>query len=129
MGLYVPYSIYTKISKESHVWRVQCGNSRNDKTPCRDEEDRGGGRSSVFGSHPHKLANTAEVFNSGGYGIFEREKRNDAIRPASRVAKKNRTRQNFLGKRIYVSTVGLDEAVIRKYLRNQEDADQMKDGD
>lgn len=40
---------------------------------------------------------------------------------------KNFTGQNFWARGYFVSTVGLDETVIREYIRNQEDEDKRQD--
>ena len=40
---------------------------------------------------------------------------------------KNFTGQNFWARGYFVSTVGLDEMVIREYIRNQEDEDKRQD--
>ena len=37
--------------------------------------------------------------------------------------------RTFWARGYYVSTIGLNEAVIRKYIRNQENSDQMNDGE
>ena len=41
--------------------------------------------------------------------------------------KKNFTGQNFWARGYYVSTVGLDEAMVRTYIRNQEQEDERYD--
>jgi hypothetical protein len=59
------------------------------------------------------------------HGVFEGEKRADDFRFAPRD---EAWEQAFLGESgYYVDTVGRNEELIRKYIREQEDADQIED--
>ena len=59
-------------------------------------------------------------------GIFERKKLNDNIQRPCKFKIQIRN-CNFWATGYYVSTVGLNEATIRKYIRDQEKEDVLED--
>ena len=78
------------------------------------------GRSLDAGPYPHAGGDPAEVQCIAVYGVFEGQERHANL-------KYKFGNRHFWAEGYYVSTVGLNEATIRKYIREQETHDQMMD--
>ena len=80
----------------------------------------------MCGSYPHAGEDTAEVHCVEHHGYL---KVKSALMIFDRHAnlKYKYGNRHFWARGYYVSTVGLNEATIAKYVREQEEADQMMD--
>ena len=91
----------------------------------------GGGRASDARSRAHVHQHSAEVCGVQCGGVHEGQER-DHDRAAVRGRTSNFTGEVFWARGYFVSTVGLDEEMVRAYIRHQEDEDarfdQMKLG-
>lgn len=74
----------------------------------------------------HQPEDPPETISSGGDGgLSEREERAAAVRRESGPETPDWSRQDVVARGYYVSTVGLNESVIRQYIKDQEEADQF----
>lgn len=88
------------------------------------EPDRG--RSPDTRSHAHANCDTAEVRGIAGDWVYQGQKRDPSGSGLQRESAELR-RAAFLGAGFFVSTLGRDEAVIREYIRGQEEQDRRDD--
>ncbi len=127
MGLYIPHSIDTEIPEEDAVWRGVAGTVGDNQGTAPIQKDRGGGRRDVRRPHTPEREDSAEggVSNVMGYvkgksalALFDRH-------PEWR--RRFGMDRTLWARGYYVSTVGLNEGAVRKYIREQENADRMTD--
>ena len=74
----------------------------------------------------HQPEDTPETISSGGDGLSEGEERTAIVRRELGFETPNWSGQDVVWVRgYYASTVGLNESVIRQYIKDQEEADQF----
>ena len=74
--------------------------------------------------HTYTDKDTAKILSIAGYRIYKRKKRDLCCK---KIWRKNKIFQWARG--YFVSTVGMNEEVIRKYIQNQENEDKKMDQD
>ena len=128
MGLHIPHSIYTKISEKSLVRRMQC--------VIRDvikwllemyklELVEG----SVCVDHIHiSIRIPPKYAVSKVMGMLKGKSAMMLFDRHPEWRRKTGRDKTFWARGYYVSTVGINESVIRQYIRNQENADRIADG-
>ncbi|GHT53560.1 hypothetical protein FACS1894106_4550 [Spirochaetia bacterium] len=91
------------------------------------QRHRTAGRSCDAGSYPYVYIGSTEVQHSNDNRVSEREERNtDTQRNSWGEARV--TNKNFWTRGYCVTTVGLNEQQIRKYIQNQEKLDSGEEG-
>ena len=123
VGLQISRRFHSEIPPEGAVWRTEA-TSRYD-IPAVGRAERKPRRRRAFDARPrsHVVGDTAEICGqSGGWYI----KGKSAIHLARVYGERKRgfVGQSFWARGYFVSTVGRDEAVIREYIKNQENEDQ-----
>ena len=123
MGLQVSRGIYTEEAEEDDIWS-------DPKASWRDISGVGGtegmpscGRSFDVGSRAYLYQHSAEVL--GVSYVVGYIKGKSAISIARRFAgkTKNFTGENFWARGYFVTTIGLDEEMVRAYVRSQDNED------
>ena len=76
------------------------------------------------GPHPHVPGDSSEILGIDHPGVFEGQECHDHVRE---IQSKNFKGHSFWARGYYVSTVGVDEAKIRKYIQNQAINDTVED--
>ena len=122
MGLQISRSIYPEEAKENDIWsnpkaswrdiaRVGCAKGMSDS-----------GRAFDVRSCAYLHQHTAEALGLVCDGYI---KGKSAISIARRFAgkTKNFTGENFWARGYFVTTIGLDEEMVRAYVRNQDEED------
>ena len=77
--------------------------------------------------HPHVRIDPSEIFGIKYSGLPQRQERDDHIFEKYSRLKKNFRGHSFWVRGYYVSTVGLDEAKVRKYIKDQEINESVED--
>jgi hypothetical protein len=125
-GIAVSRGMDTEMPEKATVWG--CGEISGNHIPRvgagTGEPDSG--RVFVPGPRAYADRDAAEIFGSPGGGVYQREKR-DSDSQKICWETKNFTGQSFRASGYYVSTVGRDEATIRKYIQEQEAEDKGRD--
>ena len=116
MGVQIPCGVYPQILTQSNVSRLATVFGRNfPRVGCSQRvSDRRG--TSVLRSCAYVDLNTAEVCGVSSGGIYQR-KECDSAQLQWWMSEYGRTK--VLGQGYYVSTVGHDEARVRRYIQTQ----------
>ena len=85
------------------------------------------GGSPDAGSYPHVHQHPPEVLDIGRSGLYQGQKRDHTIARNFGGRQRNFTGESFWARGYFVSTVGLDEAMVRAYIRHQEVEDERYD--
>ena len=126
VGLQIPRGIYPETEEESDLWKFATA-PRRDIPGVGEAQGVGSSRKAPdAGSRAHVPARTTEIFgvSRGGY-----IKGKSAIAIARRFGGRTRnfTGEVFWARGYFVTTVGLDEEMVRSYIRNQEQEDERDD--
>jgi putative transposase len=116
----------TEKASKSGVWHIAQGIGDDTETALRIQRSWGGGGDALRRPYPHVPVDTSEIFGSNDLGVFEGQEAMIMFEKYSRL-KKNFKGHSFWARGYYVSTVGLDEAKIRKYIQNQEINEEVED--
>jgi hypothetical protein len=116
----------SEVSEETTVWRGGKISGKHISRAGEGTREPDSGRASVPGPCAYADRDTTKIFCSPGGGIYQREKR-DSDSPAICGEAEKLHRAKLLGEGYYVSTVGRDEATIRRYIREQEVEDKRLD--
>jgi putative transposase len=126
MGLQVSHCFHTEASQEGSIWCTAAtfGGDVSRVSLAQGVKDCGGAHDGR--SRSHVLEHSAEVCGIKCRGIF---KGKSAIQSARKLGgrQKNFTGEHFWARGYFVSTVGLDENMVRAYIRNQEEEDERYD--
>lgn len=79
------------------------------------------------GPHTRVPQDRALVGRREGDGVPEEKECADHVRPPSRMEEGDRQGQDALARGYCVSAVGINESVIKSYVREQEDASRIAD--
>jgi putative transposase len=118
MGFQIPCGHRTKVSKESPVWENETGGRRDFKGLGETEGDRSAGRPPEARPRPYVFKNFASKYSVAFALGFMKGK--SAVRIHRKAGYKKVTGMHFWSRGYCVSTVGLDEETIKKYIREQE---------
>jgi REP-associated tyrosine transposase len=126
MGLQVSHCVHTEATKEESVWRTETA-SRRDFSRVSLHKESKIVEGHMMGDHVHMCLSIPPkyaVLNVVGY-----LKGKSAIQIARRFGgrQKNFTGEHFWARGYFVSTVGLEENIVRAYIRNQEEEDERYD--
>jgi putative transposase len=126
MGLQVSCGVDTEIQKERSVLGTATRTGRGIQGIGQAKGEQGRRRASTAGSFAHDGNDTAEIFGSAGGGVHKGEKC-DTYCTTYMNRRKNFMGENFWARGYYVSTVGKDEEVVRRYIQQQEADDRRID--
>ena len=79
-------------------------------------------------SYTHQHKDTAKIRSIEGDGDAEGQVSDDLFDRHPEWKRKTGRDKTFWARGYYVSTVGINESVIRQYIKNQENADRIADG-
>jgi putative transposase len=122
----ISHSVHAEIQKEDHIQQVQGKHCADTEGSVQMEGGRDHRGESAGGSYSFAGEHTTEVQYIELHGVSEGEECADDLGPACKLEYKYGNR-HFWSQGYYVSTVGLNEARIAKYVREQETQDQMMD--
>jgi REP element-mobilizing transposase RayT len=83
-------------------------------------------RHAMYRPHPPVLIHSAQILGFHHCGLSEGQERDNFFEKYSRL-KRNFRGHSIWARGYYVSTVGLDEAKIRKYIKNQDINESIED--
>jgi len=118
--------VHTEVSEESVVSTVAEGTRNGVSRIGQTAGERGAGGPSDGRSCAYAALNTAEAFGVGGDGIREGQKRYSRG-PGVCWPEAEFCGPALLARGYWVSTVGKDEAAVRRYIQEQEKEDQRLD--
>jgi hypothetical protein len=123
MGMKVPCGMDIEMSSEATL--RGSGKIPGDSIPRTGESDTG--RASMLRPCAYADRDTAEIFGGPNDRIYQKDESVIAIARGFVGKEKNFTGQNFWARGYYVSTVGREEATIRKYIQEEEEEDRRQD--
>jgi len=122
----ISHCVYTEVSQESVVWAGAAGIGDGAEGIGEAEGKRGHRRALDGRSRAHAGVDTTEVFGGAGDGFCEGQKRHSRG-PGVCWRKEKFYWAALLGAGYWVSTVGKNEAAVRRYIQEQEKEDQRLD--
>ena len=82
----------------------------------------------MFGSHSSGVGNISEIVDIEGDGYSERENGDQIVQEFSEIEEEALLRGNHFWARGYcVSTIGIDEGKVRKYVKYQEEREKREE--
>jgi len=126
MGMQIPHRVDTEISQEKVVWRIgaRTGTSAAGIGAAQRSEIVEG---RMLPDHVHILIAIPPKHAVSQVVGYIKGKSAIHIARTWMGRKRNFVGQHFWARGYYVSTVGIDETVIRQYIRKQEQEDQRND--
>ncbi len=119
MAVQIPYSIYTKIQKKSNIRTVQGKHRKNTAAVVQLQRRGNHRRTSDERPYPHASEHTTKVQRVEFMGYLK-GKSSLMIFDRHANLKYKFGNRHFWAEGYYVSTVGMNEATIAKYIREQE---------
>lgn len=120
------YSIYPKVWKESNILSIKDRYPENNKRFVKIEGDRNNRRAYDAGSYTPFTINSSKVQRISNHGISKGKSAMMILERHANLKYKYGNR-HFWAEGYYVSTVSLNTATIKKYIREQEKEDQIMD--
>jgi len=115
--------IHTREQKENVVRAVEAAPWRDLQETGQILGKPGGRRSPDAGSRAHADIDPAEAFGLTGSGLHQRKESAIHLAMMYGERKRNLVGQHFWARGCFVSTVGRDKAMMREYIRHQEEKD------
>src|SRR5580692_1823828 len=126
VGVQISCCVHSQVSQEDTLWGVETTprGGVSQTGAAKGKPDRR--RAPDAGSRSHDDFDSAEIRGLSGGRIYQRQEC-DPFGPCIRGEEAHFVGQHFWARGYFVSTVGRDEAVIREYIRNQEQEDSRLD--
>lgn len=126
MGLQVPCGLDAQVSEKGFVWPITGTDGGQLPRAGPPKREQGGGRTPH--ARPfHMLISIPPKYAVASVVGFIKGKSAIHIARSFMGRRKNFVGQNFWARGYFVSTVGLDEAHVREYIKKQEQADRLLD--
>jgi len=81
----------------------------------------------LFGSHSSGVGNPSEIVDIEGDGYFEREDGDQIVQEFSEIEEEAILGDHFWARGYCVSTIGIDEEKVRKYVKYQEEREKREE--
>ena len=119
MELQIPHSVYTEEKKESHIWEItkapwQLFHELAKQKGCKIEEGH------LMPDHVHMCISIPPKYAVSNVVGFIKGKSAISIARQFMGKTKNFTGENFWARGYFVLMVGMDEDVVKAYIREQE---------
>ena len=122
MDVQIPHRVHPQVSKKSDIWTIPGRSQGNHTESLPIQGHRDYRRPYDAGSRSLVVKYTTKVQCIGNHGVPQRKECTDDLRQTRKPEVKYGNR-HFWAEGYYVSTVGLNETTIRKYIQDQKKHD------